>query len=159
MKEVITRQTVMDKLRAYLQHELALDDLGSWAETAMMEGEFEADHVGETRDAVAKVRGGRYPRLWPDMGRLRAISRSIRLFGSRPYRSTFFFLVIFFRREMPRIRAPNLPKSAGELKGTLEPFRCRRQKQQRHRALEMRCVATSPAGSQRVLYRDGEAQE
>ena len=41
MMEVITRQIVVDKLAAYLQHELTLPALVTWAETALMEGEFE----------------------------------------------------------------------------------------------------------------------
>ncbi len=55
MKEVITRQTVVDKLGAYLQHKLSLNSLVSWAETAMMEGEFETKHFKEIRDAVARL--------------------------------------------------------------------------------------------------------
>ena len=38
MKEVITHQMVADKLAAYLQHDLSLDGLVAWAESAMMEG-------------------------------------------------------------------------------------------------------------------------
>lgn len=53
--EVITRQTVVDKLAAYLRHELALPTLVTWAETALMEGEFEPQHFGEIRDAVARL--------------------------------------------------------------------------------------------------------
>lgn len=53
--EVITRQTVVDKLAAYLQHELTLPTLVTWAETALMEGEFERQHFKEIRDAVARL--------------------------------------------------------------------------------------------------------
>ena len=53
--EVITRQTVVDKLAAYLQHELSLPNLVTWAETALMEGEFERNHFGEIRDVVARL--------------------------------------------------------------------------------------------------------
>lgn len=53
--EVITRQTVVDKLAAYLQHELTLPTLVAWAETALMEGEFERQHFKEIRDAVARL--------------------------------------------------------------------------------------------------------
>ncbi len=53
--EVITRQTVVDQLAAYLQHELALPSLVTWAETALMEGDFERQHFKEIRDAVAKL--------------------------------------------------------------------------------------------------------
>ncbi len=52
---MITRQTVVDKLAAYLQHELSLPDLVTWAETALMEGEFEVKYFGEIRDVVARL--------------------------------------------------------------------------------------------------------
>jgi len=55
MKEMITRQTVVNKLDAYLQHELSLAHLVAWAETAIMEGEFESQHFGEIRDVVARL--------------------------------------------------------------------------------------------------------
>lgn len=53
--EVITRQTVADKLAAYLQHELSLSMLVGWAETALMEGEFDHQHFGEIRNVVARL--------------------------------------------------------------------------------------------------------
>lgn len=53
--ELITRQTVVDKLAAYLRHELTLPTLVTWAETALMEGEFDPQHFGEIRDAVARL--------------------------------------------------------------------------------------------------------
>lgn len=52
---MITRQTVVDKLGAYLQHELPLTDLVAWAETTLMEGEFETKHLEEIRDVVARL--------------------------------------------------------------------------------------------------------
>ena len=55
MKDVITRQTVVDKLAAYLHHELSLSDLVAWAETALMDGEFDGKHFGDIRDVVARV--------------------------------------------------------------------------------------------------------
>jgi hypothetical protein len=55
MMEVITRQTVADKLAAYLQHELSLPALVTWAEAAFMDGEFEIEHFGEIRDVVARL--------------------------------------------------------------------------------------------------------
>ncbi len=55
MNEVITRQTVVDKLGAFLQHELPLANLIAWAETAIMEGEFETNYFGEIRNVVAKL--------------------------------------------------------------------------------------------------------
>jgi len=55
MREVITRQTVVDKLAGYLQHEVSLAALVTWAETALMDGEFEPNHFGEIRDVVARL--------------------------------------------------------------------------------------------------------
>jgi hypothetical protein len=55
MMEMVTRQIVVDKLAAYLHHELSLPALVTWAETALMEGEFEPEHFGEIRDVVARL--------------------------------------------------------------------------------------------------------
>ena len=55
MKDVITRQTVVDKLAAYLHHELSLSGLVAWAETALMDSEFDGNHFGDIRDVVARV--------------------------------------------------------------------------------------------------------
>jgi len=55
MREVITRQTVVNKLAGYLQHELSLSALVAWAETALMDGELEPNHSGEIRDVVARL--------------------------------------------------------------------------------------------------------
>ena len=55
MKDVITRQTVVDKLTAYLHHELSLSGLVAWAETSFMDGEFDRNHFSDIRDAVARV--------------------------------------------------------------------------------------------------------
>ncbi|GJL63253.1 MAG: hypothetical protein NPIRA04_19070 [Nitrospirales bacterium] len=55
MNEVITRQVVVDKLAAYLQHEVSLHELVSWAESAMMEAKFENAHFTAIRDVVARL--------------------------------------------------------------------------------------------------------
>jgi HD-like signal output (HDOD) protein len=55
MKEVITHQMVADKLAAYLQHDLLLAELVAWAESSMMEGEFEPQHFTAIRDVVARL--------------------------------------------------------------------------------------------------------
>lgn len=55
MKDVITRQTVVDKLAAYLHHELSLSGLVAWAETSLMDGEFDGNHFSVIRDVVARV--------------------------------------------------------------------------------------------------------
>ncbi len=52
---VMTRQTVADKLGAYLRQDMSLADLVDWAEWAMMEGEFEPEHFTEVRDVVARL--------------------------------------------------------------------------------------------------------
>jgi hypothetical protein len=51
----ITRQTVADKLAAYLRHDLSREDLVAWAESAMMDGEFEHEHFADVRDVVARL--------------------------------------------------------------------------------------------------------
>lgn len=55
MSQTIRRQTVADKLAAYLRHDLSLADLVAWAEGAMMDGEFESQHVTAIRDVVARL--------------------------------------------------------------------------------------------------------
>ena len=52
---MITCQTVVNKLDAYLHHELSLSDLVSWAETSLMESEFDRNHFSDIRDVVARV--------------------------------------------------------------------------------------------------------
>jgi hypothetical protein len=51
----ITRATVTEKLAAYLRHELTLDGLVSWAESALMDGEFDPAHLPTIRDVVARI--------------------------------------------------------------------------------------------------------
>ena len=51
----ITKQTVADKIAAYLRHDISLAELVSWAEEAMMEGEFAEQDVGVLSDAVARL--------------------------------------------------------------------------------------------------------
>ena len=51
----ITRQTVADKLAAYLCHDISRADLVAWAESAMMDGEFEREHFADIRDVVARL--------------------------------------------------------------------------------------------------------
>jgi hypothetical protein len=49
----IIRASVAHRLAAYLQHEIALDELVAWANTAVMEGDFEEADYDAIRDAVA----------------------------------------------------------------------------------------------------------
>ena len=53
--KLITRETVAKQLSAYLRHELSLDNLVTWAESAVMEGEFDPAHFAAIRDAVARI--------------------------------------------------------------------------------------------------------
>jgi len=46
---------VAHKLEAYLHHQLSLDDLVAWANTAMLEGDFEEEHFDAVRDVVARL--------------------------------------------------------------------------------------------------------
>lgn len=53
--ELITRKTVAEKLAAYLHHELLLDSLVAWAESTLMEGEFDPAHLQTIRDVLARI--------------------------------------------------------------------------------------------------------
>ena len=47
----ITKQTVAERIAAYLRHDISLAELVNWAEEAMMEGEF----AEQDNDAVSAV--------------------------------------------------------------------------------------------------------
>lgn len=51
----ITREKVAEKIAAYLRHNLSLAELVSWAESALMEGEFDPDHFDTLRDVIARL--------------------------------------------------------------------------------------------------------
>jgi hypothetical protein len=51
----ITKQTVASKIAAYLRHDLSLADLVSWAEDALMEGDFAEDEASTIADVVARL--------------------------------------------------------------------------------------------------------
>lgn len=53
--KVITRETVAEKLAAYLQHEFTPANLVDWAESALMDGEFDSTHLTTIRDTVARL--------------------------------------------------------------------------------------------------------
>ncbi|TKB62862.1 MAG: hypothetical protein E8D48_05995 [Nitrospira sp.] len=53
--KLITCETVVDQLSAYLRHELSLDSLVAWAESAMMDGEFDPTYLPTIRDVVARI--------------------------------------------------------------------------------------------------------
>ena len=52
---IITRDVLADRLKRYLNGQLSLESLVSWAEDAMMEGEFEDKDLPLIRDIVAKL--------------------------------------------------------------------------------------------------------
>ncbi|MEW6201306.1 MAG: hypothetical protein AB1546_04980 [bacterium] len=52
---MITREVVVEKIRAYLHHEIPLEALVDWAESAMMEGEFDERDHDDIRDVVARI--------------------------------------------------------------------------------------------------------
>jgi len=51
----ITKDLVAGKLSDYLHHEMTLDQLVDWAETAMMEGEFDTASINPIRDVVGRI--------------------------------------------------------------------------------------------------------
>jgi cobyrinic acid a,c-diamide synthase len=51
----ITKQTVADKIAAYLRHDLTLDQLVDWAERAMMDGEFEERDATTLSTVIARI--------------------------------------------------------------------------------------------------------
>jgi len=52
---MISRSTVANKLAAYLHHEIPLAELVDWAESAMMDGEFDERDSAVLRDVVARL--------------------------------------------------------------------------------------------------------
>ena len=48
---MITKQIVVEKIAAYLRHDISLAELVSWAEDAMMDGEF----AEEDTTVIARV--------------------------------------------------------------------------------------------------------
>ena len=69
----ITKQTVADKIAAYLRHEISLEDMVDWAEESMMDGEFAEDQAVTlsaviSRIGVADVRA--FGLTWEDCERL-----------------------------------------------------------------------------------------
>ncbi|MBM3840019.1 MAG: hypothetical protein FJ398_19050 [Verrucomicrobia bacterium] len=51
----ITKQTVANKLTAYLHHEISLEQLVDWAENAMMAGEFGGHESDAAREVVSRL--------------------------------------------------------------------------------------------------------
>jgi hypothetical protein len=51
----ISKQTVAGKIAAYLRHDISLAELVSWAEDALMEGDYAEDDAGTIADVVARL--------------------------------------------------------------------------------------------------------
>jgi len=51
----ISKQTVADKIAAYLRHDISLAELVSWAEEAMREDDFAEQDAEVIADAVARL--------------------------------------------------------------------------------------------------------
>ena len=51
----ITKQTVADRIAAYLRHEITQAQLVDWAENALMEGEFAEEDAATISAAVARI--------------------------------------------------------------------------------------------------------
>jgi hypothetical protein len=52
---MVSRKIVADKLAAYLHHEISLSELIDWAESQMMDGEFDERDMPVVRDVVARL--------------------------------------------------------------------------------------------------------
>ena len=52
---MITKQTVADKIGAYLRHEVSLAQLVDWAEQVMMDGEFPEPEAAALAKVVAQL--------------------------------------------------------------------------------------------------------
>ena len=52
---MITKQTVADKIGAYLRHEVSLAQLVDWAEQVMMDGEFPEPEAAALAKVVARL--------------------------------------------------------------------------------------------------------
>lgn len=51
----ITKQTLADKIAAYLRHDISLADLVSWAEESMLDGDFADDEASSIADVAARL--------------------------------------------------------------------------------------------------------
>jgi hypothetical protein len=51
----MTKHTVAEKIASYLRHDLSLADLVSWAQDALMEGDFAEDEASTIADVIARL--------------------------------------------------------------------------------------------------------
>lgn len=52
---MITKKIIANKLLAYLQHRLSLEDLTDWAEQSLMDSSYEDDNFHTIRNTLAKL--------------------------------------------------------------------------------------------------------
>lgn len=52
---LVTRETVVEQLSAYLSHKLTLAELVDWAEQVMQEGDFSEANYTTLRDIVSRI--------------------------------------------------------------------------------------------------------
>jgi hypothetical protein len=52
---LVTCESVAENLGAYLRHDLSLAALVDWAESALMNGDFDPAHLTTIRDAIARI--------------------------------------------------------------------------------------------------------
>ena len=52
---MITKKIIADKLLAYLQHHLPLEDLVNWAEQALMNSSYEDDNSHTIRNTLSQL--------------------------------------------------------------------------------------------------------
>ena len=52
---IITKQTVAEKIAAYLHHHITLAQLVDWAENALMEGEFTEEDAATISTVVSRL--------------------------------------------------------------------------------------------------------
>ena len=51
----MTKQTVADKIASYLRHDISLADLVSWAEDAMVDGEFDEMEAATISNVISRL--------------------------------------------------------------------------------------------------------
>ena len=52
---MITKQAVADKIAAYLHHRITVEQLGDWAENALMDGEFAEEDAAILATVVGRL--------------------------------------------------------------------------------------------------------
>lgn len=52
---LVTRKLVVEKLKDYLTHRISLQDLTHWAESAMMDAEFDENEIEPLSDVISKL--------------------------------------------------------------------------------------------------------